>query len=70
MGRWMEMVKPKVEWKAAWTELAVLTDGLTREDRRFSQVLEALDACDRAYHERNPKTFLKSADLVKDLMRQ
>ena len=61
MGRWLDTVKPKVDWKSAWKELAVLTYGLSREDPRFPPIQDALGRCNLAYRDRDHDAFLELA---------
>ena len=55
------------EWLGAWRQLADLVHGITKEDARFTSVMNALDACDTAYLANNWGGFQSAAEQVRAL---
>jgi hypothetical protein len=48
----------------AWRRVARVSYGISGEDPRFSQSMEALDACDEAYLANDGAKFRRSAKLI------
>ena len=63
----IEKVSEKA-WLTAWQDLAIITDGISRSDARFAQVISALSECDDAYLTGNWATFEKALKKVRQTM--
>ena|SRR5579884_1017104 len=58
-------VKPfKPDWAKAWRELAAAVMGITKDDNRYMEVIEALGRCDAAFEADDFLMFQAAADQV------
>ena len=52
-------------WVNAWRELAEMTSGIEKSDRRFKAVLDLLNLCDKAFEVGNWTDFERLAEKVR-----
>ena len=52
------------DWHGTWQQVANWTAGITQDDPRFSSVMVALEACDRAWLRQDWHGFCRAAKAV------
>ena len=61
----VRVIKPN--WLAAWRELAEITNGIEKSDRRFHSICDGLDQCDQCFEQDDFPAFQQAASQVKKI---
>jgi hypothetical protein len=56
-------------WLLAWQELAAVTNGISRDDRRYHPALSGLAQCDAAFERGDWLAFEQATERVKHIMK-
>lgn len=56
------------QWIEAWRELATITNGIEKSDRRFLAILDLLEKCDHYFEQDDWPGFKQTADQVQTWM--
>ncbi|MCH8041688.1 MAG: hypothetical protein IH977_15295 [Nitrospinae bacterium] len=56
------------DWLMAWTELARITNGITKDGSRFNPIMAGLARCDLAFEQDDWVAFVAEANQVKALI--
>ncbi len=61
--------KVSPDWLRAWTELARITNGITKDDSRFNPIMAGLARCDVTFELDDWAAFQQEANQVKALVK-